>query len=432
MTSIQQQNLNKAVGLPESIDPNHEYVYRSGEYGLYQYWYKDRGGNYWKYTNAPEGHAHHDPKAGEALMDPDQPMPHTTPQFYAEDGSKRNVAVPEGVDVEQNPNYDASNARNIWYEVYRVAEQTRYVYLDADVRENLDLHVQHQLRVCDAGITRLRRYAVASFEKEHPKDKVIGAILMLVDQGFYQVEDLAEATVGDLEFIDTTVKLLGRKFVCDAMFLDFMTSLVANRDESSPLFVLDTVHGKNPLGKHFLYSIFYSLKVSPHYLMYWHSSHIFSRIVNKLSTMDIPSEEMEDRAFDELKRVLAVEGDVRSLVDFKVKEKLLSNYADVSKGFSSVEQDDLAVLVIQSDLDRRMDDELEFSKWLHAEPLHDITPEEEAEIEEALVQNEEEQKDEEEPAEGGAEAGEQSPTKDGTESTPGTVPSSANPTPGEA
>ena len=63
-------------------------------------------------------------------------------------------------------------------------------------------------------------YATELFQGQHPKDRVTGALLFLVDQGYYSPEELVGATVGDLEFIDQTVRLLGRRLVCDIAFPD--------------------------------------------------------------------------------------------------------------------------------------------------------------------------------------------------------------------
>lgn len=423
------EDLNKAFGLPENIDPNHTYIYRSGEYGIFEYWYQDLTGNYWRYTNAPEGDDDHDELAGEAMLDPNQPMQHTAPQFYTERGLKRNVAVPQTAQIQPNLEYDSNSARRIWAETYLSEDGVpRYTYLDKDIRENLDLWVQQQLRNTDAGLLAYRQYAVKLFNSQHPKDRIFGVILMLVDQAYYEPYEIIQATVADLEFINDTVLLLGRKFISDPDLLDFLTSLKGDRDPSSPLFVLDTVYGNNPIGKRHVYSVFAAVKVSPHFLLYWHSNHLFSKIVHRLQTEKVDVDDVLELALNELARTLSTTSDVRYLVDVKVKEALLNNYATameeaeeepelppeeeeeaeapeegdeetVEKSLSRVQGDDLGVAVVHSDFGGRDEAEMEFSLWLHAEPMHDITPEEEAVIEAHLadMQASEEEESEEEP-----------------------------------
>jgi len=375
--------------LPDLIDPNHEYVFKTGEYGIYDYWYRDMRGNYWRYSNAPEDHEDFDPKAGVPLMDKDQPLPHTAPAYFTPEGRKRAIAVPQEVVTEVNASYDPINSKNTWYETYEAPEDggRRYVYLDSDVRENLDLWVQYQLRITDAGVSNYRMFASNLFNKEHPKDKIVGAILMLVDQGLYEVEELADAVVDDLEFIDETVKLLGRKFVCDPAFFDFLTSLTGAREGSDPLFFVDTVHGRSPFGYHYLYSVFKHLRMSPHYILYWRASQMFSRVMNRLAlTADLPQEEVEGRAMSELQRMFGTSENIRHMVDHKVREVLLRNYegAEVEKALPRQEFDDYGTLTVWSDLVQRRGDEAIFSEWLHAEPMHDTTPEEEALLEAQL------------------------------------------------
>ncbi|NJL53714.1 hypothetical protein HC928_00315 [bacterium] len=205
-----------------SSDLTHEYIFKSGEYGtMYQYWYRDRAGNYYRYTNAPTDNPDFEPFFGAQLMDPEQPLPEKNPEFFTEEGYKRHMALPGQVKAERNPSYSQNDQRNIWFEVYLRGGKQNYVYLDADIKENLDLYVQNQLRVVDASIVRYRAFATQLFTGQHIKDRLTGAILMLVDQGFYEVEELVNATVGDVEFVDQAVMFLGRKFVCDLAFLDF-------------------------------------------------------------------------------------------------------------------------------------------------------------------------------------------------------------------
>ena len=379
--------------LPDLIDPDHKYVFKTGEYGIYDYWYRDRAGNYWRYTNAPEDHKDFDKKAGVPLLDKKQPMPHTAPQFFSDVGRKRHSAVPQELFVDINPNYNPLDAKNIWYEVYEDQDGVpRFVYLDSDVRENLDLWVQYQLRVTDAGISKYRQFAVNMFNNPHPKDKIVGAILMLVEQGLYDAESLLEALVEDLEFIDETVKLLGRKFTCDPVFFDFLTSLKARREPSDPLFVVDTVHGRNSLGKHFIFAVFKHLRISPHYIHYWKASQMFSRIMTRLSLTTEPDpEEIEGLAISELQRMFSTRDNIKHMIDHKVREQLLTNYgAPLKKALARQEMDDYGILTIWSDLVARRPDEKEFSAWLHAEPMHDVTPEETAEIAQELDAQQEE------------------------------------------
>lgn len=375
-----QEAVTKGI-LPDLIDPDHKYVFKTGEYGINDYWYRDRTGNYWRYSNAPEDHKDFDPDAGVPLLDKDQPMPHTAPQFFTDVGRRRHSAIPKEVITSVNPSYNPVDPKNVWYETYQGPDGVqRFIYLDSDVRENLDLWVQYQLRVTDAGISKYRQFAVNLFNKVHPKDKTVGVILMLVDQGLCDVEDLADALVEDLDFIDETVKLLGRKFTCDPPLYDFLTSLKANREPSDPLFVLDTVHGRNSLGYHYLFSVFKHLRISPHYLLYWRASQMFTRIMTRLAlTVEPPPEEIEGLAVSELQRMFGTRDSIKHMVDHRVREQLLLNYG-VTKSLSRQEADDYGVLTIWSDLIQRRADELQFSTWLHAEPMHDMSPEEEAQI----------------------------------------------------
>lgn len=410
-----------------STDDTHEYVFKSGEYGpMYQFWYRDRSGNYYRYTNAPADHPDFDPYFGQPLMDPEQPLPEKNPEFFTPEGYKLSMAAPQGQEPQQNPAYNQADPRNIWWAVAAQGGKPSYFYLDADVKENLDLYVQHQLRVADAGLGRYRGYATQLFAGKHPKDRITGAFLMLVDQGYYDVEELCNATVGDVEFVDQAVLILGKKFIADLSFYDFITSLVAMRSPAEPLFVYDTKHGKTPVGINYIYSVFASLRVSPKFLLYWNASHLYSRIMNRMAFQQVPAEEIEVAAMDELARTLTTRDDVRHLVDYKIQVALVRNYEQnaMTKSLQHLSSDDFGIAIIRSDLTGLRQDEKEFSEWLHAEPMHDTSPAEEQAIAEEL-QADMAQQDQPEAQPQQAAPGEQPPKPPGQEGDEKPVPAEA-------
>jgi len=398
--------IQKAFGLPEAIDPAHEYIYKTGEHDIYQYWYRDHIGNYWEYTNAPEDSPDYDPLCGSAFLSPDQPMPHIAPQFYTPEGYKRSMGVPDGVELESNDAYDPTSPSEVWYEMYTDPEgNSRFVYLDADVRESLDLWVQQQLRVVDAGLPAYRKYASELFLSDNEKDRSLGTVLILIDQATYDIEELVYAACSDCEFIDNTVKLLGRKFICDPDMLDYLTEKVAQKEPEAPLFTMTTMLGEEVLGIRYLASIFQALKMNPRFIRHWHANHQFSRIVHRMASQRVPMEQMEELAYNELARVLATSEDVRFLIDYKVRDTLFNNYPteaedtppknpnedeeQVEKSLKHVPTDDFGVAQVWSDLTTRRPDERDFSEWLHSEPLHEVSPEQQ----EALDETEEVKKD---------------------------------------
>lgn len=393
-------DFKKAIGLPLDMDEEHEYRYYTGFHEIRNYWWIDRAGNYWKYTNAPEGSADFNPHLGEPMIHPEQPLPTTNPEYFTEDGLKRHQAVAPGLIPQRNPDYDAKSPKELWFEVVESAGLTRYIYLDADVRENLDLWVQYQLRLADAGLLQYRKYAYDLFNGDHPKDKVTGVILMLLDQGLFLPEHLIDLTVADMEFIDKNVKLGGKKVNCDDALWDFFTSLSQDRTPEDPLFVLQTVHGRNSLGYNYIYSVLDNLKMDPNYLLAWHANHVFSKVLHRMSLDGLPLERASVEVYEEVAKVFSTTQDIRFMIDTKVKNILLENYEQdgtgtegeglpeepVEKALVFEAQDSFGVPAIFSDLIDRRGDELEFSIWLHSEPMHDISPAEEERIEAAMAE----------------------------------------------
>ena len=109
-------------------------------------------------------------------------------------------------------------------------------------------------------------------------------------------------------------------------------------------------------------------------------------------------------AYEELAKLLSTTEDTRHLVDVKLQNTLLNNYDTEEEEESTEEeepaeeevgksvavehmpQDDFGVFQVFSDLIEMRGDESQFSMWLHAEPLHDISPEEQEAVDEAMAQ----------------------------------------------
>jgi len=132
--------------------------------------------------------------------------------------------------------------------------------------------------------------------------------------------------------------------------------------------------------------VFKYLKVSPTYLLCWHASHIYSRAMNRLAFENVDPIEADGRALSEVKRSFATQKDMQYMIDAKLRETLLKKYGDavVKSVVPRVETDEYSTLMVISDLRGRRQDEIEFSTWLHAQPMHDITPEEQAVVEEEV------------------------------------------------
>jgi hypothetical protein len=378
--------------LPNSLDPAHKFVFRSGEFGmLYSYWYVDQAGNYFKYSNAPIESTNHDPFGGDPMLDPEQKFPHTDPEYFTPDGFRRNMAPPPEAKPLPNAEYSPDDLNNIFNEYYLAPEgdSIRYIYLDKDCKENIDLYIQQQIRLVDAGLVKYRKFASEKFQSQHPRNKSVGCMLMLADQAYFSVDELITAKVGDLELVDDTVILLGRKFKVDAALLDYLSERIIGRSIDDYLFTQETYVGDEPFGPASISSFFNYLKVSCVFLPYWHATHLYSKIVNKYSLLGIAQEEVDVRALLELSRVLNTTEDVKYLVDPQVRNTLSRIYttqSNLQKSIKVSQSDSFGVAQVFSDLVDRTGDELSFSTWLHSQSLHSEFEGSEAERESELIQ----------------------------------------------
>lgn len=392
--------LKKAFGLPESVDPSHVFVFRTGEYGVYDYMYKDNFGNYYKYTNAPKDDPSYDPHAGDAILLEDQPSMAASPEFYDPKTMHRlTLAIPaDATDVIQNEAYSPDDPERIWHTMYTSAKgDSRYVYVETDVIENFDLWATHLLRLTDSTLTPYRKYVASLFLSENVKDRIVAAILILADQGMLEPNDLVQLTVGDVEYIDKTIKVLGRKLVPDPELLDFFLSITVGRNKNESLFLIKTAYGERPIGVRHIYSILKFLKVNSHALLSWHVSQAYTRIMARLVANKVPFEDAEVQAFAEIAGMLSSVSDVSTLVSGVVRTTVEDNYAialseahakedtnEESEGevrppswatwptsITYAASDNFGALLVFSGLSSKTPEELEFSRWLHAIPLHD-------------------------------------------------------------
>lgn len=374
--------ISKAIGVPDRLDVQHEYTFSSGEYGLLRYWYKDVMGNYWAYTNAPEGSPDYNPYLGEPLLDLNQPLPHTDVPFFTPEGFKRNAGVPEGMGTNPNPAYNPGDLSNIWFEYYADKDgEVRFIYLDKDVKENPYLWVQQQLRVTDSAINGFRAYAAKLMGSSHPLDKNLAVIMVLADQGVFDVSWLANAAVKDLSFVDKTVLMFGRKFVCDEALLMYLASLTTNKNPDDPLFAVDTAYGKYPITLGTIHGLFAGLAMSPVFLKTWQINQIYSRIMHRLFSQGMDVLSASSRVYDEMASLLFPVQDLSLYVDTKLVSKLAEGFDTIEKAIPGGDKP-LGTLSIESTLSSKTNDEQEFSAWVHKEPLHNITDEDRAALEE--------------------------------------------------
>ncbi len=381
--------ISKSIGLPDRLDIGHEYAFYTMEYGVPRYWFKDQFGNYYAYNNAPEDHPDHNFHLGEPLLDVNQPLPHSDMEFYTPEGLKKNMAVEAGVQPTQNPAYNKMDLSAIWYEFYPDKEgKVQYIYLDADIKENPCLWVQQQLRSTASGLPGYRKYAADLFSRNHPKDKQTGLILMLVDQAMYSMEQLTNASVGDLSIADKTVTLLNKKFLCDDTVFDYLTSLQAGREEGDPLFEIDTTYGKYPFSLKYLSYVFQSVAVSPVFLPVFHANSIYSRCLTRLSLQQVPLKQALEQALDEVASALATTTDVNGYVDTKLRTTLSANYppTGMAKGLPATGTD--ITFLVDSALSAIKPDEQQFCDWLFGEPMHEVSEQDQAAMEEYESQEE--------------------------------------------
>jgi hypothetical protein len=130
-----------------------------------------------------------------------EPSPESHPQMFNTQGQKLFQPVPEGVQVEENPEYDPdpTGGKN-WSGKYQDSETgaTRYSYLHADRSSNPKLHHNNSMRYLDAQLPKIRQWYKEKLGSGQPMERAIGLFLMLMDQAKIRHHDEAEGGLATL------------------------------------------------------------------------------------------------------------------------------------------------------------------------------------------------------------------------------------------
>lgn len=370
------------------VDPNHTYMFKSDEFGLFSYWYKDRAGNYWRYSNAPEGTLDYDPLNGPPILDASQVMPSTAPEFYSPEGMKLNQAVPDDQELLMNEAYDAYSRTDCWVGAFfdKKTESIKYVYSDTDVKETPFLLAQQLIRTTDARIKPFRTAVADMLESTDPRDKVIGIALLLCDQGMFLPEQVCNLTAGDVVFLDTSVQIGGRKFVFDENVGAVLKSMAMNSSPEDPLFQTFTAMGPLALGTGLLGAYFTYLKMSPNGLILWHATSLYSKLFNVYSQSGLPFIDLDLQTLERVRLAMGAADSVEGWILPQIREYLEQAYqSQMVKGLTAAAQDPFGVPVLRSDLRSYNGDEQEFSMWLRRAPMHYVDPTKARMIEQQLT-----------------------------------------------
>lgn len=165
--------------------PGHKYLRREGAPGTYKYFYQEpKTGNIVRATNAPVGHAEHDPRQGVPQRHKLEPNPQEHPQFFdPRTGRKMNTAVPEGAEWNTDYNPDKKTKKS-WGARWPHPETgaPQYAYYDSDQKERGDLKFHVDNRHFDAQLPKIRRNYRQLLASQHGADQALGLMIAVLDQ----------------------------------------------------------------------------------------------------------------------------------------------------------------------------------------------------------------------------------------------------------
>lgn len=265
---------------PRLVDPTHKYVGFSRVGPIRHYWYKDLLGNYVKYTNAPPDSPDFLEVLGPGAYYKNQPSVSDRPLLFL-DNKKLHRDLPEDAEVQNNEQYSSDDLASMWYAV-DLTSGAKF-WLDSDVKENIALGIPYRLRASIANLPALRSFTQELFGSDASRDSVLALLLVLVDQGGFQLDELLDASVSDASILgNDTAVILGRPVSLDRSCVNVL-SLLVDEDENMPLFRDESFKGVDKLSRELVYRTFDYFNIDPIMLYAWNVNKVFSASCSRLS-----------------------------------------------------------------------------------------------------------------------------------------------------
>lgn len=400
VTALLVESMTKAMGgfvmRDKGVDPTHTYSHREGTEDHPRYYFRDQGGNYVRYTNAPNGHPDASSLDGDPAVHPAEPDATKAPQFFSPDGRKLSRAPAEGAEVQWNPSYHPSDPQNLWFGrwVEPMTGEHAYTYLDSDIRSVPELLLHQQNALTDVRLPVLRSYTRRLSTSPHLKDRVTALGLALVDQGRVRLQELGALKVEDAKQVDGLWQLGQRFIYADRRASSLLSLLTRGRHPEEPLMAVPMMKMNGDLdaekirvvGPHYLEGILEQIGLSGAALQVYHATQAFSREVQRLLVENkVPwdsacayatAQVATDLGYD-LRQEMNVEQTLplirQLLIDPVVVEVLARNakqFGMLGDVPTLLPYPGRAISYVSLDLSTRTADEQDFSAWLHSYPAH--------------------------------------------------------------
>jgi hypothetical protein len=179
-----------------------------------KHYYEDPQGNLFQGTNAPVGHEAHDENLGSPTLSENELTSENAPHLFDEQGRKLDRPVPEGAQVEDNPDYDPDpSSGKTWAKKYTHPEtgDSGYIYYHRDQLVNPKVRHHSKIKYLDAQLPKIRQWYKERLSSDNLADRAVGLYFALIDQGKVKHDDeknggLATLTVGMVEDLGGAVR----------------------------------------------------------------------------------------------------------------------------------------------------------------------------------------------------------------------------------
>lgn len=247
--------LGKALSILKAKQEENKYpdVNYIGQFGEKEapihYYDTGEGGNLVQGTNAPIGHEHHDERFGDPVLSENEISPESHPNYFSEDGQKLDRPIPDGVQVEDNLEYNSDrNAGQFWVKRYQDPStgDHNYIYSHKDQISDPKLRHNLALRYVDSQLPKIRQWYQQNFAMADLEMKTVALMLALFDQAkLWPEEHLLDLQVKDLQWeehhsvIFNLKNGMSPKITLDRTPALILQQLVADKNPEDLVFVVN-------------------------------------------------------------------------------------------------------------------------------------------------------------------------------------------------
>lgn len=317
------------------------------------------------------------------------PEVNTNPEYFNPEGKLLFRAPPDNVNVMWNTGYNKDNPRNMWAGKWFNPNTSgdEYTYLSEDIEGNEKLSLHTSLLHFSAKIKELRKEIQRLIGSSSVKDRTTGLILLMLDQGRYDLEYLLSLLPQEVEPVEPLTKLGYKTLYLDARTIDLLVEILGRAIPEVPIFHLPVKNDSDYrfIGVEYISKVLESLGVSYRDLRLYVINKAFYLKLNRLLKQGLGyNQAVNGAAIHALKEMYPLENQevgqedivvfmstfIDPILQKHLYNKLLLENAPMDSDQEAEIRD--SVPIVRANLEDLDPDEQEIAKLLYSLDIHNL------------------------------------------------------------